>query len=325
MAEADFLHRPVLYNEVMIGLRPELGGLFIDCTLGLGGHSAAILKANDQVNLIGIDRDQEALSRATSRLAEFGPRFQGYQSDFRQLPEVMASVEAEGRFAGQPVRGILVDLGVSSMQLDNAERGFSFQATGPLDMRMDQSQLETAATLVNNLSEKELADLIYQYGEETAARLVARKIVAARGLKPIETTTELAQVVLQAIGWKRSSGKERIHPATRTFQALRIAVNQELSGLPEFVHEAVGLLSPGGRLAVMSFHSLEDRLIKQAFRLEAGECSCPPRFPVCTCGAVERVQILTKKPLIATDEEVIENARARSAKLRICEKLVRAE
>lgn len=323
MSDRTFSHYPVLRSALMTALMPEQGGVFIDCTLGLGGHTASLLAANPEVKVLGIDRDSQALQQASLRLAEFGPRLQTVQADFRTIRESFRSSE----LASQPVKGILADLGVSSLQLDSAVRGFSFQQAGPLDMRMDQSQPQTAATLVNSLSESELADLIYQYGEEPASRYIARRIVKAREQQPIETTTELAALVAQAVATqrrikhKRRVGKDRIHPATQTFQALRIAVNQELKGLTEFVNDAIELLAPEGRLAIISFHSLEDRLIKNAFRYQAGQCTCPAALPRCFCGATQRVTILTKKPLTADESEMAENARSRSAKLRICVKL----
>jgi 16S rRNA (cytosine1402-N4)-methyltransferase len=318
-----FSHSPVLLEAVVQALEPKLGGLFIDCTLGLGGHSEALLSAGPDVRVLGIDRDEEALSRATDRLSGFGDRFRAVQANFNSIK----SVFEEGEFAGEPVRGILADLGVSSMQLEAAERGFSFMQEGPLDMRMDRREPTTAARLVNSLGQEELANLIYQYGEEPASRVIARRILEARTARPIETTTELAAIVARAVhsrsrGKGRSrGGRSRIHPATRTFQALRIAVNEELAGLESFVADAVSLLDPGGRLAVITFHSLEDRIIKNAFRFESGACRCPPGLPQCVCGARARVRVITKKPITADEQEIEENPRARSAKLRVSEKL----
>lgn len=299
-------------------LEPETGGLFIDCTLGLGGHSEALLAANPDLRLLGIDRDDEALRRARARLATFGTRFRAVKGEFETLTRIL---QAEADFVNGPIRGIVADLGVSSMQLEAAERGFSFQYEGPLDMRMDREQGETAATLVNRLPESELADLIYQYGEEPASRAIARRIVKERAVQPIETTTELARIVAGAVGRRGKPGKQRIHPATKTFQALRIAVNGELVGLEQFVADGVEALAAGGRLAVITFHSLEDRLIKNAMRFAAGQCRCPAQIPVCVCGARARVSIVTKKPIVAEDAETADNPRARSAKLRVCEKL----
>ncbi|MEW6730673.1 MAG: 16S rRNA (cytosine(1402)-N(4))-methyltransferase RsmH [Acidobacteriota bacterium] len=316
-AAEKYTHRPVLLEAVVQALDPSAGGMFIDCTLGLGGHSEALLAASHKVSVLGIDRDEAALAQAQQRLAGFGPRFQALQANFKALAEITTQLG----IATGAVQGVLADLGVSSLQLDSGERGFSFQRPGPLDMRMDCRQTVTAALLVNTLSETELADLIYQYGEEPASRAIARRIVQVRVREPIETTTELADIVAQVVRRRGQHGRERIHPATRTFQALRIAVNEELNGLDSFVHDAVTALVSGGRLAIITFHSLEDRIIKNAFRFEAGQCRCPPGLPLCICGTQARVWIVTKKPIIPAAQEVAENARARSAKLRVCERL----
>jgi 16S rRNA (cytosine1402-N4)-methyltransferase len=307
-------HRPVLLRETLDLLRPERGGLFIDGTLGLGGHSEAILEASDDARVIGIDRDREALRFATARLARFGQRFRGVHANFREMGRVATEMEAEG------VRGILVDLGVSSLQFDAAERGFSFRHEAPLDMRMDaEGDEETAADLLAHLSEEEIARIIFEYGEERRSRRIARWIVENRERgEPIRTTRELAELVARAIGWRKT---EHIHPATRTFQALRIAVNRELEGLGEFVESAIDLLEPDGRFVAISFHSLEDRIMKQTLRRLSGHCECPPRIPVCTCGARSVVEILTRRPLTPGEIEIEGNPRARSAKLRACRKL----
>ncbi len=307
-------HRPVLLQETIALLLPERGGLFIDGTLGLGGHSEAILEASDEARVIGIDRDREALSFATQRLARFGPRFQGVHANFREMGRVAAEMGLEA------VRGILVDLGVSSLQFDAAERGFSFRQDAPLDMRMDAgSDEETAADLLAHLSEEEIARIIYEYGEERRSRRIARWIVERRERgEPIKRTRELAELVARAVGHRKT---EHIHPATRTFQALRIAVNNELEGLGEFVENAVDLLEPDGRFVAISFHSLEDRIMKQTLRRLGGHCECPPRVPVCSCGARRAVEILTRRPLVPSEIEIEENPRARSAKLRACRKL----
>ncbi len=319
MSEGNYSHCPVLLKAVLEALEPNLGGLFIDCTLGLGGHSEALLLASPQTRVLGIDRDEVAVRQAGQRLAIFQDRFQAVQADFRSLSAILA----QAGLASGSARAILADLGVSSMQLDDAQRGFSFQFEGPLDMRMDRRQSETAATLVDRLSETDLADLIYQYGEEPASRAIARRIVQARARKPIETTAELADIVARAVRARMRGHRqrERIHPATRTFQALRIAVNKELAGLDNFVHDAIAALAIAGRLAIITFHSLEDRIIKNAFRFEAGTCCCPPGLPQCVCGAQQRVRLVTKKPIVADGQEVAANPRARSAKLRVCEKI----
>jgi len=305
-------HRPVLLRETIESLAVKRGGLFVDCTVGLGGHSEAILQTSPDAQVLGIDRDEEALRLARERLAEFGGRFRAVRADFRELTRVLATAEVKA------VRGILADLGVSSLQLDSPSRGFSFQHEAPLDMRMDMSSGETAAELLGRLSEVEIARLIFEYGEERHSRRIARRIVARREAgEPVTSTTELAKLVERAIGGK----KRRIHPATRTFQALRIAVNRELEGLDQFVADAIDALQPHGRLAVISFHSLEDRIIKRTLLKLSGRCQCPPRLPQCACGARQVIEILTRRPLTPTEDEIAENPRARSAKLRIAARL----
>jgi len=307
-------HRPVLLRETLELLQPEHGGLFIDGTLGLGGHSEAILESSDEARVIGIDRDREALRFAVERLARFGQRFRGVHADFREMARVAAEMDAK------EVRGILVDLGVSSLQFDAADRGFSFRHDAPLDMRMDAgSDEETAAELLAHLSEEEIARIIFEYGEERRSRRIAKWIVERRERgEPVRRTRELAELVARAVGWRKS---EHIHPATRTFQALRIAVNRELEGLGEFVERAIDLLETGGRFVAISFHSLEDRIMKQRLRRLSGHCECPPRVPVCVCGARRVVEILTRRPITPGEIEIKENPRARSAKLRACRKL----
>jgi 16S rRNA (cytosine1402-N4)-methyltransferase len=307
-------HRPVLLQETLDYLAPKRGGLFVDATLGLGGHSEAILETDGDARVLGFDRDSVALAFATERLARFGIRFRAVHADFRELMRVLNDA------GEQNLSGVLADLGVSSMQLDTPERGFSFHHDAPLDMRMDAAgEEETAAQLLARLPEEEIARVIFEYGEERRSRKIARWIVERREQgRPIEMTSELADLVARAAGHKRG---ERIHPATRTFQALRIAVNRELEGLGEFIETSVDLLQAGGRLVVISFHSLEDRIVKRTLRRLAGQCECDQRVPVCVCGARKVVEILTKRPVVATDEEAKENPRARSAKLRACEKI----
>ena len=305
-------HRPVLLRETIESLAVERGGLFVDCTVGLGGHSEAILQTSPDAQVLGIDRDEEALRLARERLTEFGGRFRAVRADFRELTRVLATAEVKA------VRGILADLGVSSLQLDSPSRGFSFRHEAPLDMRMDMSSGETAAELLGRLSEVEIARLIFEYGEERHSRRIARRIVERREAgEPVTSTTELAKLVERAIGGK----KRRIHPATRTFQALRIAVNRELEGLDQFVADAFDALEPHGRLAVISFHSLEDRIIKRTLLKLSGRCQCPPRLPQCACGTRKAVEILTRRPLTPAEDEIAENPRARSAKLRVAAKL----
>src|SRR5712691_4468031 len=308
-------HRPVLLRETIELLAAGRGGLFVDCTVGLGGHSEAILQASPDAQVLGIDRDEEALGLATERLAQYGSRFRAVHADFRELTRVLATAEVR-----QP-RGILADLGVSSLQLDSPLRGFSFRHDAPLDMRMDASSgVETAAELLARLSEVEIAQIIFEYGEERRSRRIARWIVEKREQgAPIETTRGLASLVERAVGFGK---QRRIHPATRTFQALRIAVNSELENLDRFVIDAVDLLEPDGRLAVISFHSLEDRIIKRTLWKLSGRCQCPPRLPECRCGAQKTVEILTRRPISSGEAEVAANPRARSAKLRVCKKLL---
>lgn len=322
MTTASYIHLSVLLDEIIEAFDNVSNGLVVDCTLGLGGHSEALLVKYPNISLLGIDKDLIAIKCAEEKLSKFGSRFQSAHSDFRDLSNVLI----ENQLTNNPLEAILVDLGVSSMQLDTAIRGFSFQQEGPLDMRMDFSQQETASDIVNSLGEEELANLIFEYGEEPASRAIARQIVTLREEKAITTTTELASIVARAVNYyERKKGhkkdRNRIHPATRTFQALRIAVNRELLDLDKFILSAIDLLAPKGRLAIISFHSLEDRIVKNTYRFASGSCTCPPRLPMCLCGTKEKVKILTKKPVIASDSEMASNPRARSAKLRVCEKI----
>ena len=307
-------HRPVLLFEAVDLLAPERGGLFVDATLGLGGHSEAILEASPDTRVVGIDLDREAIRLASERLARFGTRFRAAHANFREISRILDEAGEAG------ADGVLADLGVSSLQFDSAERGFSFRHDAPLDMRMDAGGAgETAAELLERLPEEEIARVIYEYGEERKSRRIARWIVERRERgEPLQTTGELAALVARAVGHKRG---DRIHPATRTFQALRIAVNGELEGLEGFVETAVDLLKTGGRLAVISFHSLEDRVVKHALRRLSGYCECGRRVPVCVCGARKVVEVLTRRPVVPNEQEVEANPRARSAKLRACLKL----
>ncbi|HEY5885885.1 MAG TPA: 16S rRNA (cytosine(1402)-N(4))-methyltransferase RsmH [Pyrinomonadaceae bacterium] len=306
-------HRPVLLEETLNFLAPERGGLFVDCTVGLGGHSEAILKSSSNSRVLGMDLDPAALEYSRQRLAPFGDRFRAFQANFRAIAEVLK--EADER----DPNAILVDLGVSSLQFDSPERGFSFRFDAPLDMRMDPTSGATAADLLQQLPESEIARIIFEYGEERHSRRIAKRIVERREQgKPITTTAELADLVRLAVGGHK---RNQIHPATRTFQALRIAVNNELEGLEEFVDTAVDLLIPEGRFVGISFHSLEDRILKRELKRLSGQCQCPPRMPVCSCGAREIVEVLTRRPVVPGSREVDENPRARSAKLRACRKL----
>jgi len=309
--DAAKAHQPVLLDEAMSFLQPCGGGLFVDATLGSGGHSEAILAASPDPIVIGIDQDAAALKLAKERLKRFGERVRFVHANFAEIVKVVGS--------DRPT-GIIADLGVSSMQFDSETRGFSLRYDAPLDMRMDpDAGGPTAAELLATLGQDELANIIYQFGEERASRKIARWIIEKREAgTPIETTQQLADLVRRAV---RANPKDKIHPATRTFQALRIAVNGELDILDRFIADAVDLLKTDGVLAVITFHSLEDRIVKQTFQRLAGRCQCPPRIPQCVCGAVKKVEILTRKPVIPSASEQAENSRSRSAKLRACRKL----
>ncbi len=288
-------------------LRPERGGFFVDATLGAGGHAEALLARGPEIRLLGIDRDPDALAGARERLAPFVGRVEFAQADFGELDRTLEGFPAPD--------GILADLGVSSMQLDQAERGFSFRRDGPLDMRMGKSG-RSAADIVATASVEELTRIFRDFGEERMAAKIARGIVAERARGPIATTRQLARVVAEHKG-----GREKIDPATRVFQALRIEVNQELVALASFLAAAVARLKVGGRLAVVSYHSLEDRIVKDAMRRESGVCLCPPRLPACVCGARRALEVLTRRPLRPSDAEVARNPRSRSARMRVAEKL----
>jgi 16S rRNA (cytosine1402-N4)-methyltransferase len=290
-------------------LRPTSPGRYIDATIGAGGHARGILEeSSPDGRILGFDLDPQALEIASQRLSDYPGRFTLVHASYTTLEEQLKLLGW-----GQ-VQGIVIDLGVSSMQLDRPEKGFSFLKDGPLDMRFDPAQGVTAAEMVNALAEKDLADLIYRYGEEKQSRRIARAICQNR---PLHRTQELAAVVSQAVG----KHGDRIHPATRTFQALRIEVNKELEGLEEFLPQAVRALSSGGRLAVISFHSLEDRIVKQYFRRESTDCLCPVSQPVCTCGHKASIVEVNRRPILAEEDEVRENSRARSARLRVAEKI----
>jgi 16S rRNA (cytosine1402-N4)-methyltransferase len=304
-------HVPVLFREVLELLQPRPGGLYIDGTVGAGGHAAGILQATAPDGwVLAFDRDPQAIAIARRRLGDYGDRVIFVHASYAMMEQVAPT----HGFAA--VDGVLLDLGLSSLQLDQPERGFSFLREGPLDMRFDPTQGETAATLVNNLSEKELADIFWRYGEERNSRRYARAIVAAR---PLETTAALATVIEEAAPWQARRG--RIHPATRVFQALRIAVNKELAALEQGLPAAIELLRPGGRVAVISFHSLEDRFVKTLFRDLTKDCICPPRQPICTCDVEPVLDLVTRKVVRPSDEEVERNPRSRSARLRVAEKL----
>jgi 16S rRNA (cytosine1402-N4)-methyltransferase len=308
------IHVSVLPGETIELLNAINGGLFVDATLGLGGHTELILNAADKNRVIALDQDAKAIEIAKERLKPFGDRVTFVHSNFSQLRNVLEGMDVD------KVDGILADLGVSSLQLDSQNRGFSFRFDAPLDMRMDSGSNDpTAADLLATLSQDEIANIIYRFGEERFSRRIARRIVERREAgEPIETTKQLAELVERSV---KRSPKDKIHPATRTFQALRIEVNHETEVLERFIADAVDLLKIDGRLAIITFHSIEDRIVKQAFQKLSGKCFCPPRIPQCVCGARKEVEILTRKPLIPGFEETEENPRARSAKLRAVRKI----
>ena len=305
-------HRSVLLDETMELLRPAPGATFVDATLGPGGHAEALLaRIAPTGRVIGIDRDPSAIAFATRRLAGFGDRFTALRGDYRDVASLLE---------GAPLDGVVADLGISSYQLDDASRGFAFSTDGPLDMRMDpESGGPTAADLVATLDAHALRDIIATWGEERLANRIAHALVRERAKAPIATTGRLASIVERVAG--PAARRFRIHPATRTFQAFRIAVNREIEGIPEFVTGAVSLLRPGGRLAVISFHSLEDRAVKTTMHGLAHRCTCPPGLPVCGCGRENLVRIVTSHPVVAGPDESASNPRARSAKLRVAERL----
>ncbi|HSB66423.1 MAG TPA: 16S rRNA (cytosine(1402)-N(4))-methyltransferase RsmH [Anaerolineales bacterium] len=303
------IHLPVLYKEIIHAMQPRRGGLYVDGTVGAGGHAYGILQASSPDGLLlGMDVDPQALQLAQAKLGEFSQRVHLIQTSYTSLREQLSNLD------WPQVDGILLDLGLSSIQLDTPGRGFSFQSEAPLDMRFNPSQGTTAADLVNSLDEETLADVLYRYGEEHRSRQVARAIVRAR---PITTTTQLANVV-GGVTW---GGRSGIHPATRTFQALRIAVNSELDALEALLPQTLDVLRLGGRLAIIAFHSLEDRMVKQFMRKESTDCLCPPGQPICTCGHKATLRVITGKPIRPQEDEVRSNPRSRSARLRVAERI----
>jgi 16S rRNA (cytosine1402-N4)-methyltransferase len=310
----DSAHVPVLPREVVAWMHCRDGGMYVDATVGNGGHAAALLRSCPGIALVaGIDRDARAVELARKNLAAFHERAIVMQGNFADIKQILSAVPMECP------DGILFDLGVSSMQLEDPQRGFSFKAQGPLDMRMDQNTAVPAYTVVNTFSAADLEHIIRTYGEERWARRIARAILRRRESSPITTTLELAQLVSEAIPARHHP--RTIHPATKTFQALRIAVNDELENISRAMDASVGLLSKGGRLCVISFHSLEDRIIKQKMQQWEKSCICPPRLPRCVCGKQKIVTILTKKPLLPGADEIGANPRSRSAKLRVAERV----
>jgi 16S rRNA (cytosine1402-N4)-methyltransferase len=298
--------------EAVEALSPPPDGVVLDLTVGMGGHSQELLKRLPRGRLIGLDQDVDALQHAGLAL-QGDPRVSLYKANFADLLWVLRDL------AVKEVDSVLMDIGVSSYQLDTPERGFSFMHEGPLDMRMDRSKGSTASEILNQYSERELAKIFFEFGEEPKSRALARAIVRARGEEPLQTTSQLAELAKRVLG--RPRGRDSKHPATRLFQALRIEVNRELEVLTRGLQAALSILKPGGRLAVITFHSLEDRIVKQYFKGEAADCLCPPDLPMCVCGHKASLKILTNKPVSPSGEELSENPRSRSAKLRAAEKL----
>jgi 16S rRNA (cytosine1402-N4)-methyltransferase len=310
---SEFHHVSVLLWECIEGLNIKPDGIYVDGTLGGAGHSSEIVKRLTTGRHIGIDRDPIALKAAGARLAPYADRVTLVHSNFCEIDRVLNDLDIEG------VDGILLDLGVSSPQLDDGDRGFSYMVDAPLDMRMNNEDALTAHTVVNTWSYEELKRILFEYGEERYAPKIAAAICNRREVKPIETTLELVDVIRSAM--PAAALREKQHPAKRSFQAIRIAVNDELGSVEKVMRDAIPRLNKGGRLAVITFHSLEDRIVKNAMANAAKGCTCPPSFPVCVCGKKPQVKLITRKPIVSTDEELEMNPRARSAKLRICEKL----
>lgn len=309
----QFVHVPVMPGEVTEGLNIKENGIYLDCTLGGGGHSELILKKLTTGRLIAIDKDEEALAFAKSRLSEYSDKITFVHSDFKRADEVLDDLNIDR------IDGVLMDLGVSSYQLDAAERGFSYRFDAPLDMRMDKTQFLTAFNVVNEYNELDIADILFRYGEERYARKIAANIIRYRQQQSIRTTGQLAEIVE-----KSYPPKERFkggNPCKRTFQAIRIEVNGELRELDEIIGKLAERLNKGGRICVITFHSLEDRIVKREFQYLEAKCICPPKQPVCTCNKVQTVKIITKKPLTASEEELAVNPRAQSAKLRVAERV----
>lgn len=308
----EFHHISVLLNECIESLNIKPDGIYVDGTLGGAGHSYEICKRLTTGRLIGIDQDMNAINAATERLKEFKDKVTLVHSNFSNVKQVFEDLGIE------KADGFLLDIGVSSHQLDEAERGFSYMQDAPLDMRMDTSRSLSAYEVVNEYSEKDLNDIIFEYGEERWAKRIAEFIVAERKIKPIETTFELVDVIKKAV--PKGARKDGPHPAKRTFQAIRIEVNGELDVLKTAINDMTDLLNPKGRLAIITFHSLEDRIVKNEFRKQENPCTCPREFPVCVCGKKSKGRVVTRKPILPSDEELSANHRARSAKLRVFER-----
>ena len=310
----EFKHVSVLKNECIEGLQIKPSGTYVDGTFGGGGHAMEIIsRLNGNGRFVGIDQDQDAVENGRAKLEPYKEKAQLVRDNFSNIISIMKDLHIVS------IDGILLDIGVSSYQLDTGERGFSYMHDAELDMRMDQRNPMTAKRIIAEYSEKELADIIKDYGEERWATRIAQFIVAERKIKPIETTGELVEVIKKAV--PKGARKDGPHPAKRTFQALRIAVNNELGILEQAIEDMAGLLAPGGRLCIITFHSLEDRIVKQTFHRLEHPCTCPPEFPVCVCGKKPSIRVITRKPILPSEEELEFNPRARSAKLRILEKL----
>ncbi len=310
----EFQHTSVLLNETVDGLKIKPDGIYVDGTLGGGGHSYQIASGlSEKGRLIGIDQDEAAIKAAEERLAEFGDKVTIVRSNYRNTKAVLSELGIH------EIDGMMLDLGVSSYQLDNKDRGFSYRYDTPLDMRMDERQTLSARTIVNEYDEMTLFRIIRDYGEDKFAKNIAKHIVKARAEKPIETTGELNEIIKAAIPAKMRA--EGGHPSKRTFQAIRIECNKELEVLKESLEELIDLLTPGGRLCIITFHSLEDRIVKTAFKQAANPCTCPSSFPVCVCGKVSKGKVVTGKPILPSEEELLVNSRSKSAKLRIFEKI----
>ena len=309
----EFVHKSVLLNETIDGLNIQPDGIYVDGTLGGGGHAYEVCRRlGDKGSIVGIDQDAAAIEAAGNRLKDFGEKVTIVRSNYCNMKSKLQELGID------KVDGIVLDLGVSSYQLDTAERGFSYREDAPLDMRMDTRQKMTARDIVNDYEEMELYRVIRDYGEDKFAKNIAKHIVAARKEKTIETTGELTEIIRASIPMKYQ--KKSGHPAKRTFQAIRIELNRELEVLKDSLDDMIDLLNPGGRLCIITFHSLEDRIVKSAFRKNENPCTCPSDFPVCVCGKVSKGSILTRKPILPSKEEMEENSRAKSAKLRIFER-----
>lgn len=311
--EQVFHHVPIMVEEILEHMAPRPGGIYLDGTLGGAGHAEQVLsRIQPDGLLVGIDRDEDALAASTARLARFGTGFRCFHGNYKEAKAILKNAGIG------PLNGALLDLGVSSWQLDSAERGFSYQADAPLDMRMDRTQSLSAFEVVNTYPEKKLTDIFYRYGEERWSARIAKFIAEARSEHPIETTGELVDIIYHAI--PAAARRDGPHPAKRTFQAIRIEVNAELDGLGNAVEDIASLLAPGGVLCVITFHSLEDRAVKEAMKRLENPCTCPPKAPICTCGKVPQGRMIPRKPIEPSEAEIEANPRARSAKLRIFHK-----